>query len=70
MSAPTVKDLAGAQGKVVLFVASLLQRADIMPMAEFSRLLATFAVTIGETDPGEGQILAAWAREVGELESQ
>ena len=69
MSAPAVEDLAGAHGKLVLFLASILQRADILPMGEFSRLLSTFASTVSETEPGEGRILAAWAQQVDAADS-
>lgn len=55
------RDLAGAQGKLVVFLASLLQRADVVSVAEFGRLLAVFADTVKETEPAEGTILAQWA---------
>jgi hypothetical protein len=54
-------DLAGAQGKLVMFLASLLARAGVVETAEFAALLSTFAATVEETDPGEGRLLAAWA---------
>jgi hypothetical protein len=54
-------DLAGAQGKLVMFLASLLARAGVVETAEFAALLATFAAIVEETDPGEGRLLASWA---------
>ncbi len=54
-------DLAGAYGKFVMFLASLLQRAGVVETVEFADLLATFAATVNETDPGEGRLLALWA---------
>lgn len=57
----TVDDLAGAQGKFAMFVASLLQRAGVAPMEEFAELLAMFAETVADTDPGEAAILSQWA---------
>jgi hypothetical protein len=54
-------DLAQAQGKLVLFLASVLQSAGGPPRDEFGRLLAVFAESVGETSPGEGAILARWA---------
>jgi hypothetical protein len=53
--------MVGAQGKLVMFIASLLQRAGVVEIAEFAALLAAFAATIEETDPGEGRLLAYWA---------
>jgi hypothetical protein len=58
---PTVEDIVGAQAKFVLFTASLLQRANILDMPEFARLLRVFAETVAETDPAEAAILDAWA---------
>lgn len=55
------RDLEGAQGKLVVFLASLLQRADVVSVAEFGRLLAVFSDTVKETEPAEGTILAQWA---------
>ena len=54
-------DLADAQGKLVLFLASILQRAGGPPRDEFGRLLAVFAESVAESSPGEGAILARWA---------
>ena len=54
-------DLAGAQGKLVLFLASVLERAGGPARDEFGRLLAVFAESVAETNPGEGAILAGWA---------
>ena len=56
--------LAGAQGKLVVFIASLMHRAGVVGTGEFASLLATFAATVAETDPGEGEILAQWASAV------
>jgi hypothetical protein len=55
----------GAQGKLVLFLASLFERAGVAPMAEFAALLEMFAQTVGETEPAEAAILAQWARTIG-----
>jgi len=57
-------DLAGAQGKLVVFIASLLERGGVVQTAEFANLLAVFAETVSETRPGEGALLAAWAETV------
>jgi hypothetical protein len=57
-------DLAGAQGKLVVFLAALLQRSNIVSTAEFGQLLAVFADTVAEADPGEGEILSSWATAV------
>jgi hypothetical protein len=54
-------DLAGAQGKLVMFLASLLARAGLVETAEFGALLMVFADSVRETDPGQGDILAEWA---------
>ena len=61
MTAPSVADLVGAQGKFALFVASLLQRAGVAPMTEFADLLNVFAQTVAETKPREAAILSEWA---------
>jgi hypothetical protein len=58
------RDLAGAQGKLVVFLASLLQGAGVVKSAEFAALLAMFAATVAETEPGEGAVLAQWASAV------
>ena len=57
----SVEDLAGAQSKFVVFLASLLQRADVVAMPEFARLLRVFADTVGETDPAQAELLDSWA---------
>ena len=57
-------DLAGAQGKLVLFLASLMHRSGVVQMAEFGDLLGAFAETVGETEPGEGRLLSEWAAAV------
>jgi hypothetical protein len=54
-------DLAQAQGKLVLFLASVLESTGGPPRDEFGRLLALFAQSVTETSPGEGAILATWA---------
>jgi hypothetical protein len=56
--------LAGAQGKLVVFLAALLQRSNIVSSVEFGQLLAVFADTVAEDDPGEGEILSRWATAV------
>jgi len=60
----SVEDLAGAQGKFAIFIASLLQRAGVTPMVEFADLLGVFAETVAETDPGEAKILKGWAASI------
>ena len=61
MAEPTPGELMRAQGRFVLFVASLLQGSEIVKRDEFGRLLAVFAATVRETEPAEGDILAEWA---------
>ena len=56
-----VSHLAGAQAKLVIFIASLLQRADVARMDEFAALLSVFAETVSETEPDEARILDQWA---------
>lgn len=53
--------LAGAQGKLVVFIASLLARAGVAEQSEFASLLATYAQCVSETDPAEGRLLSGWA---------
>ena len=60
-------DLAGAQGKLVLFLASLMHRSGVVQMAEFGDLLDTFASTVSEPEPEEGRLLSHWAAEVWRL---
>lgn len=64
MSAAVETDLAGAQAKFVVFLAALLERAHVVDAQEFASLLSTFAETVIETDPGEGEILDGWASAV------
>ena len=68
-ASPAVADahLAGAQARFVLFLASLLHRERVIAGPEFGALLATFAATVSETDPGEGAILAGWAAAVRDI---
>ena len=66
MTAPSVNDLAGAQGKFAIFIASLLQRADVASMREFGELLRLYASTVADTDPGEAATLRGWAATIGE----
>ena len=63
----SAEDLAGAQGKFVVFLASLLQRAGVVSVAEFASLLTAFATTTSETSPEEGDVLAGWAAAVRAL---
>ncbi|MBV9509348.1 MAG: hypothetical protein JO303_03590 [Caulobacteraceae bacterium] len=51
----------------MLFLASLLHRERVIAGPEFGALLATFAATVSETDPGEGAILAGWAAAVRDI---
>jgi hypothetical protein len=60
----SAEDLAGAQGKLVVFLAALLQRSNVVSSAEFGQLLAVFADTVAEADPREGAILSGWASAV------
>ena len=66
MTAPSIDDLVGAQGKFVIFIASLLQRADVASMQEFGKLLSLYAATVADTDPGEAAILKRWAAAIGD----
>lgn len=63
-NSPDYRELAAAHGKFVVFLASLLQRADVARMEDFASLLATFAETVQETDPGEGALLQSWVSAV------
>ena len=67
MTAPSIDDLVGAQGKFVAFVAMILQRAGAAEVNEFAALLDTFADTVVETDPEQGRVLAGWAAQVRAL---
>ncbi len=58
------RELVAAQGKLVVFIASLLQRADVARMEDFASLLGAFAETVEETEPGEGALLQSWASAV------
>ncbi|MDR3474368.1 MAG: hypothetical protein P4M09_22190 [Devosia sp.] len=58
---PTPGELMRAQGQLVAFLASLLQRRGVLKVEEFAQLLQVFADAVAETDPGEGDILAYWA---------
>jgi hypothetical protein len=57
----TPGELMRAQSHLVAFLASLLQRRGVLKVEEFTQLLQVFADAVGETDPGEGDILAYWA---------
>jgi hypothetical protein len=59
-------DLVGAQGKLMAFLAAILQRKGVMGSGEFAALLDAYAETIAETDPGEGRLLARWAATVSQ----
>lgn len=61
---PSPEDLAGAQGKLVVFIASLLQRSAGVRTSEFAALLDVYAATVAETAPGEAALLAAWSADV------
>jgi hypothetical protein len=50
-----------AQGKALALVAALLQRGGFVDAAEFGEMLGVFSVTVAESDPEEGDILAVWA---------
>jgi len=64
VTAPSIDDLVGAQGKFVAFVAVILERSGVAEVNEFAALLDTFADTVVETDPEQGRILAGWAAQV------
>jgi hypothetical protein len=64
MSDLQMADVVNAQGKFVVFVASLLQRGGVANMTDFAALLATFAATVEETEPTEAEILGSWASAV------
>ena len=61
MTGPTPSTLANAQGKFAVFLAAMLQRAGGPAAVDFAELLNAFALTVAETDPEEGKLLAAWA---------
>lgn len=50
-----------AQGKALALVAAMLQRGGVISVEEFGNILGLFAVTVGETESDEGDILALWA---------
>jgi hypothetical protein len=54
-------DLAGAQGKLAIFIARLFQRTGVATMAEFSELLDMIAETMTTSEPGEAALLRQWA---------
>ena len=58
------RDRIGAQGKLLAFLAAVLQRAGVIQTGDFASLLEAFAETVAESDPGEGQLLAAWTAAV------
>ena len=59
--------LVSAHGKMVALVASVLQAAGVTTTDEFANLLGLLAVTVGETDPQEGEILALWSATVAAI---
>ncbi len=59
--------LRRAQGMIVVFLASVLERRDVIEAEEFGSLLDVFAATVSRTDPEEGQILISWAAAVRDL---
>jgi len=61
-----IEDVVAAQGRFVVFIASLLQRGGVTPMSEFAHLLDTFAATVAETDPREAALLSTWSAGVRE----
>jgi hypothetical protein len=61
MSDPAADPAIRAQGKLVMFLASLLAARGVAPADEFARLLEVFALTVEETEPLEGAVLAYWA---------
>lgn len=64
MSDLQMADLMAAQGKFVIFLASMLERGGVAAMTDFAQLLDTFAATVEETEPKEAEILASWASAV------
>lgn len=65
----SVSDLVETQGKLLVFLASLLERAGVVETSEFGALLTVFADSVRETDPDQGEILANWASALRELPS-
>jgi hypothetical protein len=61
MTSTSPSTLLHAQGKLVAFVAAMLQAAGIQQMEEFAALLGVFAATVAEEDAAQGEILAYWA---------
>jgi hypothetical protein len=59
--------LIRAQGKLVILLAAMLQSASVQSVGEFAAKLGVFAVTVGEAEPAEGEILAYWAGMVRDL---
>jgi hypothetical protein len=56
-----VGDIAPAMCWALALVAAMLQRGGVISVDEFANILGIFAVTVGESEPDEGEILALWA---------
>jgi hypothetical protein len=50
-----------AQGHLMVFLASLLERRGIVAPGELASLLQLYAGVVTESEPGEGAVLAYWA---------
>ncbi len=50
-----------AQSHLLAFLASLLERKGLARSGEIASLLKAYAEVVGESEPGEGAILAYWA---------
>ena len=61
MPDPTPGELMRAQGHLLAFLSSLLERRGIVAPGELASLLRTYAEVVAECEPGEGAILAYWA---------
>jgi len=57
----TPSELMRAQGHILVFLSSLLERRGIVAAGEFAMLLQLYAEVVAESEPGEGAILAYWA---------
>jgi hypothetical protein len=56
-----------AHGQLVALIAVILSRAGVVPLKDFGQMLTVYAASIGEAEPVEGALLAAWAEAVRAL---
>ena len=61
MPGPTPAELMRAQGHLMVFLSSLLERRGVVAAGELASLLQLYAEVVAELEPGEGAILAYWA---------